>query len=84
MSEWETFYVESNDLLHWEESNNLLYWERSNDLLFWEGLNNHHEETRLDVGRFTVVISVHAKCFEDLFIASRPTLPITRRVWEIL
>ena len=47
-------------------------------------LNNHREETRLDVGRFTVVISVHAKCFEDLFIASRPTLPITRRVWEIL
>ena len=47
-------------------------------------LNNHREETRLDVGRFTVVISVHTKCFEDLFIESRPTLPITRRVWEIL
>ena len=79
MSEWETFYVVSNDLLYWEESNDLLYWEElndllywegSNNLLFWEGLNNHCEETRLDVGRFTVVISVHTKCFHDLSIES--------------
>ena len=38
MSEWETFYVVSNDLLYWEESNDLLYWEGSNDLLYWERL----------------------------------------------